>query len=134
MNRSAKNTTSPARQVARYVRLGSLDGSLLKLLDGGKLPLTTALRLVDFSAENQKYLAAHHADELAGPKMARLTAAMTPEQMDAALQAEPQTRCGSPSPCPPRWRRISAAWPRNGCTPTAEPVGPGTPGPQLSRK
>lgn len=57
-----------ARQIARYVRLGSLDGSLLKLLDGGKLPLTTALRLVDFSAENQKYLAAHHADELAGPK------------------------------------------------------------------
>ena len=47
-----------ARQIARYVRLGSLDGSLLKLLDGGKLPLTTALRLVDFSAENQKYLAA----------------------------------------------------------------------------
>ena len=33
---------------ARYVRLGSLDGSLLTLLDGGKLPLTTALRLVDF--------------------------------------------------------------------------------------
>ena len=37
-----------ARQIARYVRLGSLDGCLLKLLDGGKLPLTTALRLVDF--------------------------------------------------------------------------------------
>ena len=43
-----------ARQIARYVRLGSLDGSLLKLLDGGKLPLTTALRLVDFPAESQK--------------------------------------------------------------------------------
>ena len=52
-----------ARQIARYVRLGSLDGSLLTLLDGGKLPLTTALRLVDFPAESQKYLAAHHADE-----------------------------------------------------------------------
>lgn len=57
-----------ARQIARYVRLGSLDGSLLKLLDGGKLPLTTALPLVDFPAESQKYLAARHADELAGPK------------------------------------------------------------------
>ena len=100
-----------ARQIARYVRLGSLDGSLLKLLDGGKLPLTTALRLVDFSAENQKYLAAHHADELAGPKM---------------LPSRPnRRRCAYPSPCPPRWRRISAAWPRNGCTPTAEPVGAG---------
>ena len=102
-----------ARQIARYVRLGSLDGSLLKLLDGGKLPLTTALRLVDFSAENQKYLAAHHADELAGPKMARLTAAMTPEQMDAALQAEPQTVRVSvtvPAALEEDFRRMAEEW------------------------
>ena len=99
-----------ARQI---VRLGSLDGSLLKLLDGGKLPLTTALRLVDFSAENQKYLAAHHADELAGPKMARLTAAMTPEQMDAALQAEPQTVRVSvtvPAALEEDFRRMAEEW------------------------
>lgn len=105
--------TLPARQIARYVRLGSLDGSLLKLLDGGKLPLTTALRLVDFPAENQKHLAAHHADELAGPKMARLTAAMTPEQMDAALQAEPQTVRVSvivPAALEDDFRRMAAAW------------------------
>ena len=76
-----------ARQIARYVRLGSLDGSLLKLLDGGKLPLTTALRLVDFSAENQKYPAARHADHPAGPPLARLPAPMTPEQMGAAPPA-----------------------------------------------
>ena len=102
-----------ARQIARYVRLGSLDGSLLKLLDGGKLPLTTALRLVDFSAENQKYLAAHHADELAGPKMARLTAAMTPEQKDAALQAEPQTVRVSvtvPAALEEDFRRMAEEW------------------------
>ena len=102
-----------ARQIARYVRLGSLDGSLLKLLDGGKLPLTTALRLVDFSAENQKYLAAHHADELACPKMARLTAAMTPEQMDAALQAEPQTVRVSvtvPAALEEDFRRMAEEW------------------------
>ena len=102
-----------ARQIARYVRLGSLDGSLLKLLDGGKLPLTTALRLVDFPAESQKYLAARHADELAGPKMARLTAAMTPEQLDAALQAEPQTVRVSvtvPAALEEDFRRMVAAW------------------------
>lgn len=101
------------RQIARYVRLGSLDGSLLKLLDGGKLPLTTALRLVDFPAESQKYLAAHHADELAGPKMARLTAAMTPEQMDTALQAEPQTVRVSvtvPAALEEDFRRMAAEW------------------------
>lgn len=100
-------------QIARYVRLSNLDGSLLKLLDGGKLPLTTALRLVDFSAENQKYLASHHADELAGPKMARLTAAMTPEQMDAALQAEPQTVRVSvtvPAALEEDFRRMAEEW------------------------
>ena len=98
-----------ARQIARYVRLGSL----LTLLDGGKLPLTTALRLVDFPAESQKYLAAHHADELAGPKMARLTAAMTPEQMDAALQAEPQTVRVSvtvPAALEEDFRRMAEEW------------------------
>jgi len=108
-----EKSTPPARQIARYVRLGSLDGSLLKLLDGGKLPLTTALRLVDFSAENQKYLAAHHADELAGPKMARLTTAMTPEQMDAALQAEPQTVRVSvtvPAALEEDFRRMAEEW------------------------
>ena len=102
-----------ARQIARYVRLGSLDGSLLKLLDGGKLPLTTALRLVDFPAESQKYLAARHADELAGPKMARLTAAMAPEQMDAALQAEPQTVRVSvtvPAALEEDFRRMAEEW------------------------
>lgn len=79
------------RQIARYVRLGSLDKSLLALLDGGKLPLTTALRLVDFAPDSQRYLAARHADELASPKMAKLTAAMSAEEIDAALQTEPQT-------------------------------------------
>ena len=100
-------------QIARYVRLSNLDGSLLKLLDGGKLPLTTALRLVDFPAESQKYLAARHADELAGPKMARLTAAMTPEQLDAALQAEPQTVRVSvtvPAALEEDFRRMAEEW------------------------
>lgn len=100
-------------QIARYVRLGNLDSSLLKLLDSGKLPLTTALRLVDFPAESQKYLAAHHANELASPKMARLTAAMTPEQMDAALLAEPQTVRVSvtvPTSLEEDFRRMAAEW------------------------
>ena len=100
-------------QIARYVRLGSLDASLLKLLDNGKLPLTTALRLVDLPAESQKYLAARHADELAGPKAARLTAAMTPAQVDAALQAEPQTVRVSvtvPAALEEDFRRMAAGW------------------------
>ena len=100
-------------QIARYVRLGNLDSSLLKLLDSGKLPLTTALRLVDFPAESQKYLAAHHANELASPKMARLTAAMTPEQMDAALLAELQTVRVSvtvPTALEEDFRRMAAEW------------------------
>lgn len=101
------------RQIARYVRLGSLDNSLLKLLDGGKLPLSTALRLVDFPAESQRYLAAHHADELAGPRMAKLTSDMTPEQMDTALQAEPQTVRVSvtvPAALEEDFRRMAAEW------------------------
>ena len=100
-------------QIARYVRLSNLDDSLLKLLDNGKLPLTTALRLVDFPAESQKYLAVHHADELGSPKMTRLTAAMTPEQIDAALQAEPQTVRISvtvPAALEEDFRRMAAAW------------------------
>ena len=102
-----------ARQIARYVRLGSLDASLLKLLDSGKLPLTTALRLVDFPAESQKYLATHHADELASPKTARLTAAMTPDQLDAALQAAPQTVRVSvtvPAALEEDFRRMAEEW------------------------
>ncbi len=101
------------RQIARYVRLGSLDSSLLKLLDGGKLPLSTALRLVDFPAESQRYLAAHHADELASPRMAKLTSDMTPEQMDTALQAEPQTVRVSvtvPAALEEDFRRMAAEW------------------------
>ena len=100
-------------QIARYVRLSNLDESLLKLLDSGKLPLKTALRLVDFPAESQKYLAARHADELAGPKMARLTAAMTPEELDAALQAEPQTVRVSvtvPAALEEDFRRMAEEW------------------------
>lgn len=101
------------RQIARYVRLGSLDESLLKLLDSGKLPLTTALRLVDFSTESQKYLAAHHTDDLSGPRMAKLTSSMTPAQMDAALQAEPQTVRVSvtvPAALEEDFRRMAAEW------------------------
>ena len=100
-------------QIARYVRLGNLDNSLLKLLDSGKLPLTTALRLVDFPAESQKYLAAHHADELTSHKMVKLTADMTPAQMDAALQAEPQTVRVSvtvPAALEDDFRRMAAEW------------------------
>lgn len=101
------------RQIARYVRLGSLSSSLLKLLDSGKLPLSTALRLADFPTESQKYLAAHHADELAGPRMAKLTSDMTPEQMDTALQAEPQTVRVSvtvPAALEEDFRRMAAEW------------------------
>ncbi len=100
-------------QIARYVRLSNLDDSLLKLLDNGKLPLTTALRLVDFPSESQKYLAARHADELASPKAAKLTAAMTPAEMDAALQTEPQTVRVSvtvPTALEDDFRRMAAEW------------------------
>lgn len=100
-------------QIARYVRLSNLDESLLKLLDSGKLQLTTALRLVDFPAESQKYLAAHHADELTSPKMAKLTADMSPVEMDAALQAEPQTVRVSvtvPTALEDDFRRMAAEW------------------------
>ena len=58
-------------------------------------------------------MAARHADELAGPKMAGLTAAMTPEQMDAALQAEPQTVRVSvtvPAALEEDFRRMAEEW------------------------
>ena len=100
-------------QIARYVRLSNLDDSLLKLLDNGKLPLTTALRLVDFPSESQKYLAARHADELASPKAAKLTAAMTPAQIDAALQEAPQTvrvSVSVPTALEDDFRRMAAEW------------------------
>ena len=102
-----------ARQIARYVRLSNLDESLLKLLDSGKLPLKTALRLVDFPAESQKYLAAHHAEKLTSPKMAKLTADMSPAEMDAALQAEPQTVRVSvtvPAALEDDFRRMAEEW------------------------
>ena len=95
------------------MRLGSLDKSLLALLDGGKLPLTTALRLVDFAPDSQRYLAARHADELASPKMAKLTAAMSAEEIDAALQTEPQTvrvAFTVPANLEDEFRRMAEQW------------------------
>ncbi len=64
--------------------------------------------------------------------MARLTTAMTPEQMDAALQAEPQTVRVSvtvPAALEEDFRRMAEEWLHaHRCL-----YGPGMPGPQLSR-
>ena len=102
-----------ARQIARYVRLGSLDGSLLKLLDGGKLPLTTALRLVDFPAESHR-----HDPGADGCCPAGRTA-------DGARFRHRARRAGGGFP--PHGRGMAAR-------PPLSLYGPGMPGPQLSRK
>ena len=101
------------RQIARYVRLGSLQNCLLKHLDSGALPLTTALRLVDFPPESQRYLAEHHTADLASPRMAKLTPDMTPAQIDEALQAAPQTvrvSVAVPAALEEDFRRMAANW------------------------
>lgn len=101
------------RQVAKYVKLGKLENNLLALLDSGKLPLSTALRLADMSPESQNYLAEHCADLLASPRAAKLSADMTPTQMQAALQDAPQTVRVSvtvPAALENDFRRMAESW------------------------
>lgn len=101
------------RQVAKYVKLGNLQDCLLKLLDNGKLPLATALRLTDLPPESQHFLAEHCADLLASPKAARLTADMTNEQMQEFLSAAPDTVRVSvtvPAALEEDFRRMAAEW------------------------
>lgn len=101
------------RQVAKYVKLGNLQDCLLELLDSGKLPLATALRLTDLQPESQRFLAEHCADLLASPKAAKLTTDMTNEQMQEFLNAAPDTVRVSvtvPAALEEDFRRMAAEW------------------------
>lgn len=102
-----------SRQVARYIKLGSLPECLQKLLDEEKLPIATAVKLVDFSPESQQHLAEHWADRLRSKQMDRLTPDMTPEQIDATLAEESAVVRVSfqvPVRLERRFRRMAAAW------------------------
>ena len=101
------------RQVAKYVKLGSLQDCLLKLLDSGKLPLAAALRLTELPPESQHFLAEHCADLLASPRAAKLSADMTNEQMQEFLNAAPDTvrvSVAVPAALENDFRRMAAEW------------------------
>lgn len=101
------------RQVARYVKLGMLDESLQPLVDSGKLPIVTALKLVNFPTESQRYLAENWADRLRSKQMARLTPEMSTEEIDEALAEEGSIVKVSfqvPVHLERRFRRMAAAW------------------------
>lgn len=102
-----------SRQIARYVRLGSLDDSLQPLVDSGKLPIVTALKLVDFSPECQQHLASNWADRLRSKQMDRLTPAMSCDEIDETLAEESSIVRVSfqvPVHLERRFRRMAAAW------------------------
>lgn len=72
------------RQIARYVKLGSLEDELLILLDDGKLSVAAGVKLADFPAEQQK-LAAEYIQQ-GGIRPAQ-TSALKLGMTDAALKA-----------------------------------------------
>lgn len=80
-----------SRQIARYVRLALLPDCLQKLMDAGKLPLNTALRLVDFPPETQQYLAEKWPDSLRSRRMDELKKEMDFKEIDAILSGKKDT-------------------------------------------
>lgn len=102
-----------ARQVARYVRLARLEPCLQTLVDAGKLPIGTALKLVEFPPEKQKYLSEYWADRLRSKQVARLRATMTTGEMDDVLQEDAalvQVTIEMPAALERRFRRMAATW------------------------
>lgn len=94
--RSANGSTGPStydtiaqqyglsgRQIARYIKLGSLQPELLQLLDNGKLTVATGVKLADYSPQQQKLLAPYIAKQ--GITTAQISTLNT-EMSDSQLQ------------------------------------------------
>lgn len=73
------------RQIARYIRLGSIDRGLQELVDQGRLSLRLAMQLAGFPPERQAYLAQQHAGDLKKKQAARLRPDMTEAEIDRTL-------------------------------------------------
>ncbi len=84
------------RQIARYVKLGSLQDDLLILLDDGKLSLSAGVKLADFPPQQQK-LAAKYIQQQ-GITSAQ-TAALKVGMEDTALK---ELFCPAPQPQKPK--------------------------------
>lgn len=109
----AKAYNLSGRQIARYVRLGGLDEGLQRLVDEGKLSLSFAIALADFSPEMQRYLAEHHADDLKKKQAQLLRPEMTAEQIDAVLAGKrPEVRVSYsiPADLEKQFRKMCEDW------------------------
>ncbi len=77
-----------SRQIIRYIKLATISEPLLKLVDEEKLPIATAIKLVDFPEETQKYLAEHWSDKLRSKQMGKLIPTMSTAMIDEVLSYE----------------------------------------------
>lgn len=101
------------RQIARYVKLGSLPAALHALVDAGTLPIAGALKLVDYPAESQLHLAEHWPEKLRAPYLDRISPAMTLAELDAALTEKPaavHVTVQVPAALEKRFRRMAKKW------------------------
>lgn len=101
------------RQVARYVKLGSLPQFLHRLVDEDKLPIVSALMLVDFPEESQRHLAMNWSEKLRSKYIKRLNPEMSLSEIDAALMEKPATVSVTievPSQLERRFRRMAKRW------------------------
>lgn len=81
------------RQIARYVKLGSLDEHLLPLLDSGKLSVAAGVKLAEFPAAQQKMAAQYIAEKGITPaQTSAIKAGMTDEQLKAVFTPAPQPK------------------------------------------
>ena len=80
-----------SRQIARYVKLGTLPDCLQVLLDSEQLPIATALKLIDFPFASQQHLADRWADELRSKQLDRLRPEMTLDQIDEVMSGRVAT-------------------------------------------
>lgn len=121
----AKQYNLSGRQIARYIRLGGLNEGLQKLVDEGKLSLSFAITLADFSPELQKYLAVHHADDLKKKQATLLRSDMNPAQIDQVLagkRAEVRVSYSVPAELETRFRHMCEDWLAHNTTATPPPL------------
>ncbi len=121
----AKAYNLSGRQIARYIRLGSLDEGLQALVDEGRLSLSFAITLANFSPELQKYLAEHHADDLKKKQAALLRPDMNPAQIDQVLagkRAEVRVSYTVPAELEARFRHLCEDWLAQHTTATPPPL------------
>lgn len=77
------------RQIARYVKLGSLCPALLELLDSGRLGVAAGVRLADLPASLQEQAAPFIRQNGIRPaQLQQLRPDMTPEELDDLLEQE----------------------------------------------